>query len=113
MNVYFFNFAYSFENGGSILKIPHPSVNSPGEGREGELCKYEFFRPFISSSCFPESVPINVYLSKIKQISPILNSLSGMHPNLEMWDISDITCPTKKCVPVSNSMQYHRDTYHL
>ena len=96
-----------------ILKIPHPSVNSPGEGQEGELCKHEFFRPYISSSCFPDSVSINVYLSKMKQIAPMLESLNRMYPNLITWDISKITCPTKECVPVSNSMQYLRDTNHL
>ena len=96
-----------------ILKIPHPSVNSPGEGQEGELCKHEFFRPYISSSCFPKSVSINVYLSKIKQIAPMFVSLTRKYPDLIFWDISDITCPTKECVPVSNSMQYLRDSNHL
>ena len=57
--------------------------------------------------------PLGADVVAIKQISPMLNSLSGMYPNLAMWDISDITCPTKKCVPVSNSMQYLRDTNHL
>ncbi len=97
----------------TILKLPHPEVNSP-KVSNGLICKKEIYRPNLDPNCFVEGTPKSDFTNDMKIIIyPILKNLQKEFPSLLYWDISDVTCPEDYCFPVKENNQYLRDSDHL
>ena len=96
-----------------IVKLPHPEVDSFELGKLGQLCKKEIFRPIISKKCFTKGVPKADFYAKMKSIDKLMDFFETEHPNLKLWNISNITCPGEHCHTVTSDKQYLRDSHHL
>ncbi len=97
----------------SILKLPHPTVNSPKVG-EALLCKKEFFRPYINPECFnAKGVSKKDFLNKNIAFRELMVNYADKYNNFHLWDVTSIVCPESECVPMTKNNLYFRDRHHL
>ncbi len=98
----------------TIFKLPHPHVNNPEQFvGNGLICKKEIFRPYINQGCLVKGKSKKDFLDSRKVIDKLIREFTSKYSNVVFWDISEISCPSEECYPVTNENQYTVDNHHL
>ena len=95
-----------------ILKLPHPTVNTPNVPN-GLICKKEFFRPNINPQCLVKGTSKIEYDKSVEQLILILETYKNKYSKFIVLDLTDVLCPNSLCYPITRDKQYLRDSNHI